>query len=179
MTLVRRYRAKAELLLASGRLDAAQAAFARAEGLFAKAGPDVEERALLQAARADLLPAAKRPADALPLYRQALGPLEARDGRGGLALVDALLGLGAAELDSGDAAAAIASAERAVAIDSASSGPADEIGAAEFLLARARWAAGEDRAGAVALARSARERLARLPYPADALPEIDRWLAHR
>src|SRR5262249_12125646 len=111
MTLVRRYRAKADLLLASGRLDAAQTAFARAETLFAKAGPDVEERALLQAARADLLRAAKRPADAIALYREALGTLEARYGSDGLALVDALLGLGAAELDAGDAAAAIASAE--------------------------------------------------------------------
>lgn len=42
----------------------------------------------------------------------------------------------------------------------------------------ARWALGEDRAGALAAARSARAALAALPFPAMDLPQADRWLAH-
>jgi hypothetical protein len=58
-------------------------------------------------------------------------------------------------------------------------GSADELGAASFLLARARWARGDDRRGAVSLARATRARLAALSYPTETLPRIDRWLARR
>src|SRR5262249_7238944 len=106
---------------------------------------------------------------------QALPLLEAMHGERGPGLMDALLGLGAAELDAGDTAAALATAERALAIATDSVVPADVKCAAQFLVARARWAS--DRDGAVALAREARAHLAALPYPTPELAALDRWLA--
>ena len=108
---------------------------------------------------------------------KALPLLETKHGRAGPGLMDALLGLGAAQLDAGDTADALATAERATAIAADNLVTADVSWTARFLLAQARWANGRDRAGAVALAREARARLAALPFPAAALPRIDRWLA--
>jgi tetratricopeptide (TPR) repeat protein len=174
--LARRNRAKAELLVGLGRLAEARAALALAEKALAN-GTDPTQRALTITVGADLLRAEGRPRDAVAEYARAMPELEARYGKNGPGIVDALLGLGEAELAAGDIAAALASAERAVTIGTYRPLPADQLGAAEFLEARARYARGDDRPAALATVRAVRGRLAALPYRAEALPRIDRWLA--
>jgi len=104
-------------------------------------------------------------------------PFEILYGRNGPGLMEVLLGVGRPSSRSPTQPSARATAERLVKIGSDHTVPPDQLGSAHFLLARVRWAQGEDRPGAVAMAREARARLTALPYPADALPRIDRWLA--
>jgi len=174
--LARRNRAKAEILVELGRLDEARVVLARAREALAGAADSVE-RALLSKVGADLLRAEGKPREAVAEYARAMPELEARYGKDGPGIVDPLLGLGEAQLAAGDVAAALASGERAVAVGTHRPLPADELGAAELLVARARYARGDDRRAALATVRALRGRLAALPYPAEALPRIDRWLA--
>ncbi len=123
----------------------------------------------------DVLVADGRARDAVPLYERSIALLEKSLGPSSLTLSRPLHGLADARLATGDAHGALAAAERAVAL--AAKAPPGELEAAQFRLAKARFALGD--AGAVALARTARARLAALPFPADDLPAIDRWLASR
>ncbi len=176
-SLANTYRDQAELLLSLGRLDEARAAIGQADDIDGKVGGERGHHGHTLRISADIARVAKRPREAIALYRRALPLLEMKHGEDGPGLMEALLGLGAAELDAGDAADALATAERAAAIATDNVVPADVACAAQFLLAQARWAQGVDRAGAVARARDARARLAALPYPTAALPRIDRWLS--
>ena len=170
-------RLKTDLLLHLGQLDEAKAALAEVHEIDGRRGVGPSQDADALRLDAELFVRSKRPRDALPLYRQALKLDEAAYGATGPGIVGALLGLGAAELEANEVAAALATAERAVVVGTANAAPVDVQTDAQFLLARARWAAGIDRPGARALARASRARLAALPYPAEALPAIDRWLA--
>ncbi len=171
------YRQQAELLLSLGRLNDARAALAQADDIEVKVGGDRGDHADTLLISADIAHAAHRPREAIARYQQALTLVEGEHGKLSPALLTGLLALGAAELDVGDAADALATAERAVAIATDNRVPVDLECAAQFLLAQARWAQGRDRAGAVALARDARARLAALPYPTEERPKIDRWLS--
>src|SRR5262249_47978654 len=115
--------------------------------------------------------------EAVALHEQALALLERERGRDSPGLVRALVDLAAAELDAREPARAQSHAERAAAIGSGPGGPADVLGAAEVLGARAPRGSGRDKVGAMALARSVRARPAALPYPAETLPLVERWLA--
>jgi len=143
-SLVESIHNKAGVLLRAGRLPEAKAALADARELEAKAGVDPSKHAEGLELDADLLVASKKAGEAIPLYRQALALLEAQYGKNALNVVEALLGLGAAQLDVGDVAGAVATAERAVTIETYGSAPIDVQGAAQFLLARARWAQGDE-----------------------------------
>jgi tetratricopeptide (TPR) repeat protein/predicted Ser/Thr protein kinase len=171
------HRARAELLLALGRRAEAAAAVSAADEIDRKLGADPAQRGETLRLRADVLAASGRSREAVTLHEQALALLEAARGKDSPGLIRALLGLAAAELDAGDAARALSSAERAAAIGSGHAVAVDVQCAAEFLVARARWAEGRDRAGAQALARNVRARLAALPYPSETLAGVERWLA--
>ena len=112
---------------------------------------------------ADVLVAARRSRDAIPLYKQALALVEAQYGN---ERAQARRARSSASAPPSSTPATsrrrLATAERAVAIETYGSAPIDVRGAAQFLLARRRWAQGDDRAGALALARATR-RQARRP----------------
>ena len=175
-SLAEAYTLEAQILVALGRPDEARDAVELAAATVKETGDDPVQRAAALQAGADVLRAGRGAEKALPLYRKALELLEARYGRDGSGLLDALLGLGEAELDVRDAAGALAAAERAVAIVTSNPMPPDEVGAAQFLLARARWARKVEPAASLALARQTRARLAALPYATGTVGRIDGWL---
>src|SRR5262249_3594117 len=82
IALARRCRAKAEILVALGRLAEARAALALAEEALTS-GPDPTQRALVIKVGADLLCASGRPREAVAEYGRALPALEARYGKNG------------------------------------------------------------------------------------------------
>jgi hypothetical protein len=124
---------------------AARAALARAEAIDARLPPNPGSKGSAVRTAADLLLASGRPREARARYLEALVLLEAKHGAHGIGLLDALLGLGTAELASGQAAPAVITAERAVAIATGNGNAVaqDVQCAARFLLARARWASGD------------------------------------
>jgi tetratricopeptide (TPR) repeat protein/predicted Ser/Thr protein kinase len=170
------YRDKANLLVSLGRWADARAALASAEQNDRQIGGERDREGTSTRIGADLARATGHPREAIGAYRRALAAAEAKRGRDNPAVLDALMGLSAAQVDAGDAADALATAERAVAI-AAREGVSDDIRCeGQFRLARARWLS-HDRAGAIDLARSARARLATLPYHPPITAEVDRWLA--
>src|SRR5262249_13920833 len=159
------YRPRAELLLSMGRPAEARAAAHAADAIDQKGGGDREDHGNTLRILADIAVAEKRPADAIPLYRQALAILEGTYGADSVGIFNAPLGLGEAQL----AASAVATAGPDAGVEKKC--------AAQLLVAQTRWASGRDRAGAMALARNARARLAALPYPTEELRDVDAWLA--
>jgi hypothetical protein len=124
-------------------------------------------------ARAALLGAERRFAEAPPLVRRALALIEAEHGSESPALAQPLAALCDALLAASDGAAARESADRAVRL--ATVAPPDVRARAEFCWARAVWK--EDRAAALARARAARARVAGLPFAEAEVARIDRWIA--
>lgn len=168
----------AQLLLDEGRLEDARAAIDDALDIERKRVPTGDPaRADALVVLGNLLVAERRPAAAVAPFEEALALIERKAGPNSSSLLDALEGLAGARSDAGDGARALALAERASSLATAVKATADIVGAAEFRLAQARWALGEDRAGDVAAVRALRARLAALPYRADVLPDVDRWLA--
>jgi eukaryotic-like serine/threonine-protein kinase len=171
------YRIDANYLLRLGRRDEARAAIDQALAITkATKGETHPYYAAALLIRGDVLAADGRPAEAISAYQQAVGILERSMGRDFPGLCPPLLQLSAAQLRRGDARGALEAAERAVAVAPAGRG---EREVAEFRLAQARWALGQDRPAALALARKARAGLAALAFPSEELPLIDRWLASR
>ena len=176
--LVEAYRDLTDLQVALGRTADARATLAKARETEASTlGSNHPSRAETLRIAGDLERTQHQPGAAIRAYRQATAIVEKDLGHDHEALLDPLFGLSAALVDSGDAAAALATAERALAIAESHPVTAEREGIARFRLAQARFALGQDRAGALELARAARARLAELSYPAEILPEIDRWLA--
>jgi hypothetical protein len=123
---------------------------------------------------AAVLYAERRFPEAIAQYRRSSSMWEKQYGPDSPALVGTLVGLSEALVDGGDAQGGQTAAERAVAL--ARTAPADTQAYAQFILARARWAAGE-RSQATALARDARAKLAATPFSSIEVARIDRWLA--
>jgi len=174
------YRADADLLRALGRLPEARAAIDEVTEIEAKT-PTADHVARADALRiaADLEVSEKHPRAAIPSYRRAIAIIEESNGEDSPKLVEPLTGLSAALVQTDDPPGALAAADRAVAIAVAHRLPADREGVAQLRVAQARWALDQDRSAALVLARTTRARLAALPYPAEILPEIDRWISGR
>jgi tetratricopeptide (TPR) repeat protein len=172
-------REDASILLLLGRAKDAREAVTRAIPILAKAlGKENPDNGVPLAVLADVLAAEGDWKEALATYQSAVAFLEgyAMDSAW---LVEPLVGMSAALVAIGDATRASTVAERALAIAAQHHLSADLAGAAELRLAQARWAAGAgpERRAAIELARSLRIRLAALPYQAEVLPEVDKWLA--
>jgi tetratricopeptide (TPR) repeat protein len=173
-TLAIAYVEAAAILLAMERLPEARAAAEQALAIHQKtigeSHPDYGEslRTL-----ADVLRAERRFKEAVRTYQRALALYEAAYGGDSTYLLGPLVGTCEALVESGDAAGAAAAAERAVSI--AETSTPDAQGVAQFCLAKARFALGDDRA--VALAQETRAKLSSLGYAAAEVGRIDRWLA--
>ena len=167
----------AAILLRLRRVKEAHETAARAVAVEAKAmGEHFPDLGLQLWVLADVLAEEGQWKDARARYQDAVGLLEVY-GADSPWLVEPLVGLAAALVATGDAARAVTCAERAVALAGAHHLSDDLVGAAQFGLARARWALGADRPAAVELARVVDARLGALPFRAEIQPEIDRWLA--
>jgi tetratricopeptide (TPR) repeat protein len=120
-----------------------------------------------------------RPNDALALCDDALREQDKAKAIDGDKVygADALRCKAEALMELGRAADAIPYLERSLTLRRR--GYRGDYGRAQFALARALTAAHRDPARAVALARSAREELAKYPFLAFDLHEVDAWLARR
>jgi tetratricopeptide (TPR) repeat protein len=173
------YELDAGHLLALGRPADARASVEQALAIAAKTvGADHPDYGNGLLARGKIFAASGRVRDAIPDFERAIAIVEKASGSQTRALHAPLVGLADARLAIGDARGALSAADRAVALD-AQAPPSDQE-AAQFRQAEARWALGEDRPQAIALARAVRAKLASLSFPAEDLLTIDRWLAtHR
>jgi|GEM_PF-1579532 len=150
-------------------------AYRRAGALIdASLGPSSADAGAVHTSIGDVLLDASRFAEALAEHRQALAIVERARGKDHHQLVGSLEGAARAQLGLARPAAAVAFAERALALrtrDGADSAP-EELGATRWLLARALWDSGVDRARARALAEQARATVT-----GDQAPALARWLA--
>jgi tetratricopeptide (TPR) repeat protein/predicted Ser/Thr protein kinase len=170
------YAGDGDVLVAQGRLREAREAVERAIDIHRRAlGEEHPDFANALRSLADLLRAEGRFPDSVHAYQRTVALTERAYGPNTSLLIDPLVGLCHALLGVGDARAAVQAGERGVAL--AEKAPPDVDGGARFCLAKARWAEGGDRSGALALARETRAKLAALPFPSRDLPDIDRWLA--
>jgi tetratricopeptide (TPR) repeat protein len=165
--------------LVMGRTSDARDAATRAVAIDTKTlGADNPDLGASFTAMGDVLAAEGRWTDAVAAYERAL-TLLAGYGADNRWLLEPLSGLSAALVAAGDGARAVSIAERAVAVADGHHVSTDLAGAARFRRAQARWAVGTHRDEALAEARTERALLAALPYPAEILPAIDRWLSER
>jgi tetratricopeptide (TPR) repeat protein len=126
--------------------------------------------------RGEILNAAKRPAEALPLFQRAL-EVWAPFGPTSLFLAYPLTGMGVALLGEGKPSQALAPLERALALRVAGEHARARLGDTRFALARALWEDGADRARARMLALQAHDDYAAPPPLPAERDEVDRWLA--
>jgi tetratricopeptide (TPR) repeat protein len=92
-------------------------------------------------------------------------------------VADSLNGIGASYLGQDEPEPALAPLERALAIREKSGAEPSQIGETRFLLARALWDSGRDRARAVTLAQAAKAAYGDKAPWRDKVEAIDRWLA--
>ena len=90
---------------------------------------------------------------------------------------DSLSGMGQSLLGEGTPEKAVAPLERALAIREKTGAEPSQVGDTRFLLARALWDSGRDRARAQTLALSAKVAFGHRPAWGKKVAEIDRWLA--
>lgn len=103
------------------------------------------------------------------LYEHALGP-------DNVDLAPSLTGIGNAHAGKGDYAKAMPFYARALAIREAAAAPSVSLGETRIAMARAMWELGDDRPGAIVLARQARRDYEAGGTEARMLAEIDAWL---
>jgi tetratricopeptide (TPR) repeat protein len=168
----------AEALRATGANDEALAWHRKALVLFERiAGPQDLTAGESVLHIGDALVAAGRAEEAGVAFERARGLVEARRGPGHIDLAAPLTGLGRVALSRGQASRAIELVEAALAIAERNADRVTPRQLAEirFVLARALWAGGGDRARARELARQAADGQARRKGPEPA--EIRAWLA--
>ena len=151
----------ADVERARGQLDRALASYQRALAIQVELlGPDNDEVAGTNEHVADVLLDLGRNAEAAARYRAALAIRERVSSPDHFENAYVLAGLGEAELRLGRASLAVPPLRRAVALLATYDGEPAVLAQTRFVLARAMWSAGEDRAEARALAEAAEQALA-------------------
>jgi tetratricopeptide (TPR) repeat protein len=167
---------EAEDLACMGEYEEALERNARATDLMVQAygakGPYLSN---LLSNRGEYLMALRRPAEALPLFREALSGWEAALGADHPYIAYPLTGLGRAQLALGRPAEAVALLQRAIRIREASEPDPAQRAETRFALAQALWATGA-RASGIAKAEKAREEYASTP-PGPKAVAVGTWLA--
>jgi eukaryotic-like serine/threonine-protein kinase len=118
-------------------------------------------------------------AEAKGLYERALAIYEKKLGPEHDLAAYALVGLARVALGQGRVADAVAFAKRAVMIRENGDVPAENLAEARFVLARATWEAGGDRAQALSLARAARDGWRQVGAEPPEIDQVEAWLAKR
>jgi tetratricopeptide (TPR) repeat protein len=173
--------ALAELAAASyqaDRLDAAEAAFARAGPAHAAIYGERHAVTLTLAGRyGQTLMARGRAADARPVFERAMLALEATVPADSPFLAAAQANLADCLLELGEPVPAADLAARAVATREALGDDPLQLAEARFTLGQSLWRAGRERRRAVELVRTARDEMRRVGPAALSLPRVERWLA--
>lgn len=160
-----------------GEPEAARASYERAAAIFRQL-PGVEPEFVVALQQLGLLlNQARRPAEAIPYFVEAVAAREQLRGQDDPGQIELLAELGQNYREAGRLADARAPLERAVALADRVAGDRFDEASAREQLALVWWALGE-RARAVTLMRAARDGWAAVP-DAEQVAVVDRWLRGR